>query len=142
VALAVGVVSGLIAMLLLARWWQSALYNPGGFQSEFHGLVLPASVSPLAAICGVGVLLQRLQGPGIGLAMELLTIIVVLLALQGLAVTHNRVAAGGFRRGWLVGVYMTLLVASQIALIALAAVGLADTFVDFRGLRGKGAAGS
>ena len=141
IALAIAVVSGLVAMLLLARWWQSLLYNPGGFREEFHALVLPAAVSSLAAICGVGVLVQRLQSPGIGLAMELLMVMVVLFAVQGLAVTHHRAAARAVRRGWLVGIYMALLVVSQVALVALAAVGLADTFVDFRGIRSKASAG-
>jgi len=28
----------LLACVVLARWWQAALYNPGGFQTEFHQL--------------------------------------------------------------------------------------------------------
>ena len=29
-----------VLSLLLARWWQALLYNPGGFQAEFHQLRL------------------------------------------------------------------------------------------------------
>ena len=27
-----------IICLMIGRWWQAALYNPGGFRQEFHGL--------------------------------------------------------------------------------------------------------
>ena len=36
-----GFVASLILTLLLARWWQSALFNPGGFRKEFYALRLP-----------------------------------------------------------------------------------------------------
>ena len=39
--IASGFVISLITTLLLARWWQSALYNPGGFRKEFYSLRLP-----------------------------------------------------------------------------------------------------
>ncbi|MGZ4998785.1 MAG: hypothetical protein ACXV7F_00685, partial [Methylomonas sp.] len=36
--IAAGTVYGLLFGLLLARWWQAALYNPGGFREEFLAL--------------------------------------------------------------------------------------------------------
>jgi len=36
--------------LLIARWWQALLYNPGGFQQEFHDLRLPLGFGLLSAV--------------------------------------------------------------------------------------------
>lgn len=43
-----------VAGVLLARWWQALVYNPGGFQQEFHGLRLSL---PLALSCALGLAL-------------------------------------------------------------------------------------
>ena len=61
------VMTGLFWMtaVLLARWWQSALYNPGGFGSEFRSLVIPRAISPLAAVVAVLALLQVFAAGGL-----------------------------------------------------------------------------
>src|SRR3569832_1316830 len=41
-------VLGLMLSLLLARWWQALLYNPGGFRREFHALRLSRGFAALA----------------------------------------------------------------------------------------------
>lgn len=57
----VGAIAGMIGAgtstlsvlsLLLARYWQAALYNPGGFGEEFRALRFPAALS-LALLLGV-----------------------------------------------------------------------------------------
>jgi len=51
-----------ICLLMLARWWQAVLYNPGGFQQEFHQFKLQPAIAMmlmvlfLAASAGVTVL--------------------------------------------------------------------------------------
>lgn len=34
-----------VVSLILGRWWQALLYNPGGFQQEFHALRIPAAMT-------------------------------------------------------------------------------------------------
>ena len=46
---AAGTVYGLLFGLFMARWWQSALYNPGGFRAEFLSL----KVHPPMAIASI-----------------------------------------------------------------------------------------
>ena len=43
-------VINLIATVILARWWQSMLYNPGGFGVEFQALQLPRWLLPIAGL--------------------------------------------------------------------------------------------
>ena len=121
--------------VLLARWWQAELFNPGGFGVEFRQLVIPRLVSPLAAIIAVFALIQ-LAGDGLhGLPRDLLVVLVVLFAFQGLALLHHRVHQIGMARGWLVGFYILLMFMPHRIGLILGFIGIADTFIDSRRLR-------
>src|SRR5690606_34096107 len=74
-ALIAPVLTGLMAALLqlasllcliLGRYWQAALYNPGGFGREFRALRLPA---PLA----LGLVVVMFLAPNLGLELAMLT---------------------------------------------------------------------
>jgi hypothetical protein len=121
--------------LLIARWWQAALYNPGGFRSEFLAFALPRAVSPVAALIAVGVLLQLAAAEPRGLASDLVVVLVVLFAFQGLALLYFRMDKVGMSAGWLVGLYLLLILMPHVAGTVLAAIGIADAAIDFRGLR-------
>jgi hypothetical protein len=120
----------LMLSLLLARWWQAMLFNPGGFRAEFHGLRLPKAV-------GVGGLLLVLlsfagiTGPG-ALFLALSLLVGAVFILQGLAVIHAIAAARSMHPAWLVGLYVLWVFAMLPVTVALVAVGLADIWLDFR----------
>ena len=124
-----------IIATLLARWWQSALYNPGGFGAEFRQLVIPRVVSPIAAVVAVGTLTQVLTVGADGLASDLLIVLVVLFAFQGLALLHHRANVIGLAKQWLVGFYILLILMMSSVGLILAFVGIADTITDVRRLR-------
>ena len=47
--------------LFLSRWWQALLFNPGGFQEEFHGFRLDRTIALILivfVIAGVGLPLE------------------------------------------------------------------------------------
>ncbi len=116
--------------LLLGRWWQAMLYNPGGFRQEFHQLRLGR---PLAWAT-LGVLgLSAFAGAAGGHWLSYLDILLVAAwFLQGLAVVH---AVVGLRRasvGWLVAVYALLLLAMPHMATLLALIGFADSWIDLR----------
>jgi hypothetical protein len=119
----------LVVALLLARWWQSLLYNPGGFRAEVFGL----RMSRALGFVTLGLLLFYL-GLDVdqGLVRYGLLLMVGLYAVQGLAVAHAMVAQTGASPGWLVGIYVLLVIATLYAMMALAATGLADTWLNFR----------
>jgi hypothetical protein len=116
--------------LFLARWWQALLYNPGGFQAEFHALRLHRWLAYL----GAPVFLLMLLGPG--KAADWVRYIGLLLVLgyffQGLAVTHNSIARGGMRTAWLVVLYVLLVIAMPHVVLVLAVVGYTDAWLDLR----------
>src|SRR3989338_7323116 len=130
------VLTGLIAALLqivsllslmLGRFWQAQLYNPGGFGREFRALRLP---TPLAMLLLVGMLL----GPNLGPQMAMLTpLCSVPLAFAGIALLHGMVAQGRLGKFWLVGLYITLLLFMQLTYPLLVVLAIVDSLLDFRG---------
>ncbi len=127
--------------ILLARWWQAGLYNPGGFGGEFRGLCLPRVVSPIAALIAFFALVQLAAGGIYGLLSDLLIVLVVLLAFQGLALIHHRLHKVVMANWWLVGFYvlltlMLLWVGLIGAFMILAFIGILDMVADIRRLRG------
>ncbi|MCW8905365.1 DUF2232 domain-containing protein [Sedimenticola sp.] len=131
----------LTVSLLLARWWQALLYNPGGFRAEFHQLRLPKVLS-IALLLAVLPIWMR-SGTEVTVAEYALILLVVAWFIQGLALAHGIVGKLGSSSGWLIGIYLLLLFALPHTVIVLAMVGIADAWFDFRarlGPRGPGQA--
>lgn len=128
----------LAAMVMLARWWQASLYNPGGFRTEFQALVLPRWLTSVAGLIAIAGLVLAASGSPSAVAGDLIVVLVVLFAFQGLAVIHERVVRQRLHTSWLVGMYLLLLFIPHIVATVLAATGIADVVGDFRGLRRPG----
>ncbi|MEH6607255.1 MAG: hypothetical protein V7711_16870 [Pseudomonadales bacterium] len=115
----------IVICLALGRSWQAALYNPGGFQEEFHSLRLSKRVAlPLALV----ILLCILQGTdwlvwGYILALPLL--------VAGVALVHGMIATMKMGTGWLVLFYGLLLLINPAKELLILAV-LLDSWLDFR----------
>lgn len=128
--LATLVVFGVSVGLLVARWWQAMLYNPGGFAREFHSL----RIGSVAA--GGGALIAVLAYSGDGyfpeLSANLLPVVIALFLFQGLAVVHNLVARTGGNKGWLIATYILLVFSMPYALKLVAGVGLVDNWLNIR----------
>jgi hypothetical protein len=118
----------LVASLLLARWWQSLLYNPGGFRQEFHALRLSRVLAVIALP-----LFAALYLTGLPEALRYLALpVAAAFFLQGLALAHGQLAAFKAGPGWLIGIYALLVVAPPYAFVALTTAGYADAWMDFR----------
>lgn len=113
--------------LLLGRYWQALLYNPGGFAREFRAVRLPA---PIAVALLVGIFLL----PGLGIELAMLTpLCSVPLAFAGVALLHGLVAQQRLGRFWLVGLYVSLLLFMQLVYPLLVVLAVVDSLFDFRG---------
>lgn len=117
----------LIVSLLLARWWQARLFNPGGFRSEFHGLRLGRALAILMLALVAASLLSKL-----GLAADMATVIWLLFFFQGMAVVHALVAQVGMNTGWLVSIYILLALMPYYASPVISGLGFVDAWFDFR----------
>lgn len=117
----------LVLGLLIGRLWQAGLYNPGGFRREFHALRLPRVAAGVAIALLVAVLAL---GGAPGMVTDMAAVVLVPCALAGLALAHGLVGGRRGGVGWLVGLYLLLLLALPETSIALAAVGLANAWFD------------
>lgn len=116
--------------LFLARSWQARLFNPGGFQKEFHQLRVSTWLTWGASALLLGVWLLDVTQWSLGRSLVLL--LVVIFLLQGLAVLHALLAKASFGQFWLAGVYVLLLLALPYMGIMLAVTGYLDAWRDFR----------
>lgn len=129
--------SALLSMVV-GRWWQSLLYNPGGFGAEFRALRLGNRV----AYPGVVVLAASLSGQFASsgalatIATDLLVVLVLIYTLQGLAVAHAIAFAVERSMRWLAWglmlVYVLLAILPPFVVVALAGIGFADHWMNFR----------
>ncbi|SFX73599.1 hypothetical protein SAMN02745752_02708 [Marinospirillum alkaliphilum DSM 21637] len=126
-----GVITGvqlimLIVSMALARWWQGLLYNPGGFQQEFHALRLPAwsgLVLPLVMV---------VVASGQSWLMPVIPVLVVPHLIAGLALIHGIFGIKQYNSFWLGLLYVTLLFALPYMSVLLVLIALADSLMNFR----------
>jgi hypothetical protein len=128
---AFGSVTGLILGLLLARWQQAALFNPGGFRAEFLAL----SLHPRVVYAGLACLAAALAGSGkvAEFAWNLNAPFLALFLVSGFAILHALLAGKGF---WLTGFYLGLLFIPQL-LLPIALLGVTDVWLHWRARRPK-----
>jgi hypothetical protein len=117
----------LAVCLLIARWWQAMLYNPGGFRQEFHALRLGRLAGGIILVLLVLASLQA--GLVTTLARDMLMVMLSLSLLPGLALVHYLVAWRKASIGWLIVMYGLLLFAlpqtgAVLTMLAFADVGL------------------
>jgi len=116
-----------VLSLLVGRYWQALLYNPGGFGREFRAIRIPLLPAML-------LLVLMLLGPNLGSQMAMLTpLCSVPLVFAGLALIHGLVAQKRLARFWLVGLYVTLLLFMQLIYPLLVVLAIVDSLIDFRG---------
>jgi hypothetical protein len=111
--------------LMVARWWQALLLNPGGFQKEFHGFRLDQSVA---------VALIALVVAGVALPIDYRTwfgLLSLPLLVAGVAVVHSSVKMMSMGVHWLGLMYFGLLFIGPTGTV-LIGLGLVDSILNLR----------
>jgi hypothetical protein len=123
--LGAGTALGSVLSLLLARYWQAALYNPGGFGEEFRALYYPPAMTLAMAFGAIAL-------AGMGVQYRSWAMICLLpLTFAGLALVHARAVSRGQGRGWLTGFYVAWLLFDPVKLVVVFAA-IADSWFNFR----------
>lgn len=118
--------ASVLLCLMLARYWQAGLYNPGGFGQEFINLRLP-----LAA----GLLIILALGLVLGMQLKLLALTPVVLVAHifaGLALIHAWFKLKKYNSFWLGLVYLMLVTFQPYFSFLLITLALADSWFNFR----------
>jgi hypothetical protein len=117
---------GSMMSLMLARWWQAGIYNPGGFQKEFHSYTIDAKIAVLlVVILIVGQLLPQSSKLWAELA-------VLPLLVAGIALVHFTVKLFGQGKQWLAFVYVGMIMVGKPVTLILVLLGLTDSLIDLR----------
>ncbi len=114
-----------VVCVLLARYWQAQLYNPGGFRQEFHRIRLPVSLALPLALISVACLLQ---GAG-WIVWAYLAALPLLVA--GISLVHGMVAIKQWKTRWLVVFYSLLVLINPVKELVILA-GMIDSWANFR----------
>lgn len=111
--------------LLLARWWQALLYNPGGFQAEFHRLRLAPQLTVLLIALGLALSLM-------GSDFRFWAVIFALpLVFAGFALIHGLAGHKQLKNSWLGLIYGGWLMLTPVRAVVLL-LAVADSWLDFR----------
>ena len=116
---------GCLLCLLLARWWQAMLYNPGGFRAEFHALRFPPQVSSLLVALLLLVSMANHE------FRPWAALFAIPLCVAGLGLVHARAAFRGQGSGYLTLFYLLWIFLDPVKLIVLG-LAILDSWFDFR----------
>jgi hypothetical protein len=128
IAAAMSVLTMLLA-LFLGRWWQSLLYNPGGFKQEF----LELRVQPKLSFACVAIMAIAIVSSGIlsQIAWNTTVLMFLFYTIIGTAVLHtvfSRMKIGQYA----VPMFYITLFLIPYSLLPVALVGFSDTWLDIR----------
>ena len=123
--LAAGNAATIVLSLLLARYWQAALFNPGGFREEFHQLRLPLPATLFLVVLAGGVWVSEPVVSGWAMVLA------VPVMFAGFALFHAWIARTGRGNGSVVIFYLLWLLIDPLKGLVLG-VAVADAVMDFR----------
>jgi hypothetical protein len=113
-----------IVLLMASRWMQAVLFNPGGFQVEFHQLRIRQKVA-------LGLLgLMFLANFGLLLLESWVMYFSLPLVFSGVALVHAAVARKKLSTMWLTAFYALLVLPISRELLVLLAI--VDSWYNFR----------
>lgn len=125
-ALAMACLLSAVPSLVMARWWQAVLYNPGGFREEFHQLRLPPIMVVVSLLAGFYCYLSG--GNNLMWAVVFFTPATV----AGIAFVHWLAASRGIAAQWLAVFYVMLVFVAPLKSLLAIVAGL-DSFLNLRG---------
>ena len=124
---AVGQTYAMILFLVLARWWQSSLYNPGGFGEEFHQLRLSPQMS-----MGLVVVIVLCYASGNVYITRYIPLLTVPLLVAAVGLSHWFMARKHLTGGWVFMFYVVLILMFQLVYPLLASLALMDSWFNLR----------
>ncbi len=111
--------------LVLARWWQATLYNPGGFAIEFRALRFSSRLSAALLLCA-GYLMtlgEQYTLWAMAIAMPLL--------MSGLGLLHFLFNKTHNKRRWVWMLYISLVLVDPVKFV-ICLLAVIDSFIDVR----------
>ena len=123
---AASVLFNVLLQLMIARWWQGVIYNPGGLRKELYQVRL-SFILALTFVIGL-VMAYR----GNGLSLDALPVLYAVFCLAGLSLMHRLFTS--VKMGWLglLLVYVGLVVRFFPVSAFIVVIGLLDSLANIR----------
>ena len=125
----VGLMLNIIMSVLCGRWWQSRLFNEGAFRREFYALRLPVMMLPVSGL--IVILMFIVPAPWHGMLRDILIVMIFMYLIQGISSVHRNVGKYKLSTGWLIAMYVMLIVLPQIGLF-ISCLGMTDIYLNWR----------
>jgi len=117
---------GCVISMLMARWLQSLIYNPGGFQKEFHTFKIESKTTVvLISAVLLGVMLPKDY-------QFWTTLAAIPLLLSGIALIHFSVKQLQLGGHWLILFYVAPFLFGALVAVFLVGLAAGDSFLDIR----------
>jgi hypothetical protein len=124
-----GSLATLVVSLILARWWQGLLYNPGGFSEEFAGIrLLPRDAVVFVTLMFAASILSN------DLAEVLWNVdipVLLLFLMVGMSVVQGIVKKKSKGRAILIVFYLAVFFVPHL-IFPIVLIGLSDVWMDWR----------
>lgn len=115
-----------LLQLLLARWWQAVIFNPGGLRKELYQVRL----SYMAGIVFiVGLMFAYFNNE---FALDELPVLFMAFFVAGMCLLHQLTSTAKNSWVWLLLIYTIVFLLFPLSIIIIAFVALCDTGLDFR----------
>lgn len=124
--LVVSILFNALLQVVIARWWQAVMFNPGGLRLELYHIRL----SQIAA--GVYLVFLALAYLGVDVALDVLPVLCMIFFLAGLSLIHERVNLTKLSWLWLLIIYFGIVRLFPLSVILVSVIALFDTGIDFR----------
>ena len=119
---AAGVCLNAILGIIIGRAWQSQLYNPGAFGTEFKQLRLGKAPAVFTAV--LMALALTTFGRYVPWLMDCLPVMLVVFGIQGLAIVHAVVTIKQKSKAWLITIYVLLVIMLPQMVMIITSLGL------------------
>jgi hypothetical protein len=115
-----------LLQLVIARWWQATIFNPGGLKKELYQIRL----GYVSAIVFVLVLALAYGDNAFGL--DMMPVMAMAFCISGLSLIHTLLASNSLGWLWLLLVYLCVMFVFPVGIVLVAIAGLLDSFFNLR----------
>jgi hypothetical protein len=122
----VSILFNALLQLVLARWWQAAMFNPGGLRKELCHVRL-SFVTGLVFIATAALAFFENAT-----AVDMMPVLYGIYSAAGLSLLHNILGLTKAGWLWLTLVYIGVIVLFPLGIMIVAVIGLMDTGINFR----------
>lgn len=122
----VSVLFNVMLQLILSRWWQAAIFNPGGLRLELRQIRLSHVLSILFLVGFV------LTWFGSEIIMDMMPVFCAVFGAAGLSFLHCYLSTVKNTLAWLIILYLLIIWLFPMSVVLLSFVALFDVWIDLR----------